>query len=131
MAEPRAPQLGSSAMGLGHSRAPQTQELGHPMAELPWSRGPPAGSADSEVRRYSPTFRCFCRVKRPLNPTKQEPLCLYRRKLHNGSRITLIGLRRFEQSPHTHPTRRSSDLTTTNGRAPSPPTGELGYGARP
>src|SRR4051812_7310988 len=41
MAEPRAPQLGSSAMGLGHSRALQTQELGHPMAEPPLGQGTP------------------------------------------------------------------------------------------
>src|SRR3954464_15670563 len=47
VAEPRAPQLGSLAMGLGHSRAPQTRWLGHPLAEPPWGRGPPAGSPGS------------------------------------------------------------------------------------
>src|SRR4051812_5922404 len=43
MTDPRAPQQGSSAMGDGHGRALQSQELGHPMAELP---GSPPGAGD-------------------------------------------------------------------------------------
>src|SRR3954471_23760868 len=49
------------------------RELGHPMAELPWGRGPPAGSPDSPFRLYPLTFRHVWMTKRPRNPTKQGP----------------------------------------------------------
>src|SRR5947208_1108267 len=39
LADPRAPQQGSSAMWVGHGRAPQDNELAHPIAELPPSPG--------------------------------------------------------------------------------------------
>src|SRR4051812_15838853 len=79
VAEPRAPQQGSSAMGLSHSRAPQTRGVGHWMVDPPRARGPPAGSPDSPFRRCSSTLLHVWRVKRPQNPTKQAPLCPYRR----------------------------------------------------
>src|SRR3954463_7903291 len=41
VAEPRAPQQGSSAMGLSHSRAPQAREVGHWMADPPQGQGTP------------------------------------------------------------------------------------------
>src|SRR3954465_14269079 len=41
LADPRAPQQGSSAMWVGHARAPQTQGLGHPMAEPQLRAGDP------------------------------------------------------------------------------------------
>src|SRR5438128_1035661 len=44
LAEPRAPQVGSSAMGLGHSRAPQTQSSATPWPRPRWGWGPPTGS---------------------------------------------------------------------------------------
>src|SRR5436190_1254942 len=48
-----------------------------------------------------------------------------------GSRIVSIRLRCFEKSPEYQRIRTRKGETTTHGRAPSPPTGELGYGARP
>src|SRR3954465_12712706 len=41
LADPRAPQQGSSTMWVGHGRAPQTQGLGHPMAEPQLRAGDP------------------------------------------------------------------------------------------
>src|SRR5436190_209828 len=60
MTDPRAPQQGSSAMGVGHGRAPQTQGLGHPMAEPPESppgagdplHGPRSALFDDTLRRF-------------------------------------------------------------------------------
>src|SRR5438270_703103 len=86
-------------MGLGHSRAPLTQELGHPMAELPLGQGTPCRVPDSPFRRPSSTFCHVWMTKRPRNPTKQRPLHDYRTYFRNGSRITSIRLRCFEKSP--------------------------------
>src|SRR5436190_6711343 len=47
MADPRAPQQGSSAMWVGHGRASQTQGLGHPMAEPQKGQGTPCWVPDS------------------------------------------------------------------------------------
>src|SRR5438270_816883 len=58
MTDPRAPQPGSSAMGDGHGRALQSQELGHPMAELP---GSPPGAGDSLLCPCSTLFRSTLR----------------------------------------------------------------------
>src|SRR3954463_3063317 len=69
------------------------------MAEPQLEQGTPCWVPDSPFRRYPSTFRGVWRVKRPLNPTKQEPLRPYRRKLRNGSRTTIIRLRCFEKSP--------------------------------
>src|SRR5438270_657692 len=88
LADPRAPQQGSSAMWVGHSRALQAHELGHPMAELLKWQGTPCWVPDSPFSQHPSTFRGVWRVKRPLNPTKLEPLRPYRRELRNGSRIT-------------------------------------------
>src|SRR5436190_1444566 len=60
MTDPRAPQQGSSAMGVGHGRALQTQGLGHPMAEPPGShpgagdplQGPRSALFDDTLRRF-------------------------------------------------------------------------------
>src|SRR5436189_232684 len=41
LADPRAPQQGSSAMWVGHGRAPQTQGLVHPMVEPQLRAGDP------------------------------------------------------------------------------------------
>src|SRR5256886_2608148 len=86
-------------MWVGHGRAPQAKELGHPMAELLTEQGTPFWVPDSSFLRRPPTFRGVWRVKRPLNPTKQGPLRPYRRDLRNGSRITFIRVRCFEKSP--------------------------------
>src|SRR5437588_693565 len=59
--EPRAPQQGSSAMELGHSRAPQAQCLGHWLAEPPGAppragdplKGPPTALFDDTPRRFA------------------------------------------------------------------------------
>src|SRR5438270_1967925 len=60
MTDPRAPQQGSSAMGDGHGRALQSQELGHPMAEPP---GSPPGAGDPlqgpRSALFQDTFRRF------------------------------------------------------------------------
>src|SRR4051812_34375358 len=84
MADPRAPQQGSSAMWVGHGRASQTQGLGHPMAEPQFGQGTPFWVPDSPFSRYPSTFRGVWRVKRPPNPTKQGPLRPYQRELRNG-----------------------------------------------
>src|SRR5436189_290955 len=76
LADPRAPQQGSSATWVGHGRALQAKELGHPMAELLTEQG-----THSSLSRRSSTFRGVWRVKRPLNPAKQGPLRPYRRDL--------------------------------------------------
>src|SRR3954469_16134101 len=60
MTDPRAPQQGSPAMGVGHGRALQTQGLGHPMAEPPGSppgagdplQGPRSALFDDTLRRF-------------------------------------------------------------------------------
>src|SRR5436190_779311 len=98
LADPRAPQQGSSAMWVGHGRASQTQGLGQPMAQPQFGQGTPFWVPDSSFSRYPSIFRGVWRVKRPLNPTKQGPLRPYRRELRNGSRITSIRLRCFEKS---------------------------------
>src|SRR3954468_13090733 len=131
MADPRAPQQGSSAMWIGHGRALQTQGLGHPMAEPPFGQGTPFWVPDNPFRQYPSTFRCVWRVKRPLNPTKQGPLRPYRRELRNGSRITSIRLRCFEKSPENQRKRAQKSEPTTPGRPPSPPAGELGHVGQP
>src|SRR4051812_18917025 len=41
VADPRAPQQGSSAMWVGHGRAPQMQGLGHPNGRAPSGAGDP------------------------------------------------------------------------------------------
>src|SRR3954469_5779478 len=60
MTDPRAPQQGSSAMGVGHGRAPKTQGLSHPMAEPP---GSPPGAGDPlqgpRSALFDDTLRCF------------------------------------------------------------------------
>src|SRR5436189_192446 len=56
LADPRAPRQGSSAMWVGHGRAPQAKELGHPMAELPASQGTPFWVPDSSFLRRPSTF---------------------------------------------------------------------------
>src|SRR5436190_1315305 len=71
---------------------------------IPWpspcdEQGTPFWVPDSAFRRYPSMFRGVWRVKRPLNPIKQGPLCPYRREIHNGSRIMFIRLRCFEKSP--------------------------------
>src|SRR3954465_14989553 len=114
-------------MWAGHGRAPQTQGLGHPMAEPQLGQGTPCWVPDSPFRRYPSTFRGVWRVKRPLNPMKQGPLRPYRRELRNGSRITSIRLRCFEKSPENQRKRAQKSEPTTHGRPPSPPTGELGH----
>src|SRR2546430_2275860 len=53
LADPRAPQQGSSAMWVGHGRAPQAKELGHPMAELLTRQGTPFWVPDSSFSRRS------------------------------------------------------------------------------
>src|SRR3954464_8200810 len=142
LADPRAPQQGSSAMWVGHGRAPQAKELGHPMAELPRRQGTPFWVPDSSFLRRSSTFRGVWRVKRPLNPTKQGPLRPYRRDLRNGSRITFIRVRCFEKSPENQgnalkranrrcladpraPQQGSSAIWVGHGRAPQAK--ELGH----
>src|SRR5438045_3496042 len=70
-------------------------------------------------------------TKRPLNPTKQGPLCPYRRSLRNGSRIASIRLRGLRKSPENQRKRAKKSEPTTHGRPPSPPTGELGHVGRP
>src|SRR5436189_18526 len=56
LADPRAPQQGSSATWVGHGRALQAQELGHPMAEPQLWQGTPCRVPDSPFRRYPSTF---------------------------------------------------------------------------
>src|SRR3954467_10975104 len=56
LADPRAPQQGSSAMWVGHGRAPQTQGLGHPMAEPQKGQGTPFQVPDCPFWRYFSTF---------------------------------------------------------------------------
>src|SRR5438270_1185695 len=62
---------------------------------------------------------------------KQGPLRPYRRELRNGSRSTSIRLRCFEKRPENQRKRAQKSEPTTNGRPPSPPTGELGHVGRP
>src|SRR4051812_21741183 len=131
MADPRAPQQGSSAMWVGHGRALQTQGLGHSMAEPPFEQRTPFWVPDCPFRRHPSTFRGVWRIKRSLNPTKQGPLHPYRRELRNSSRITSIRLRCFEKSPENQRDCAQKSEPTTNGRPPSPPTGELGHVGRP
>src|SRR4051812_36813681 len=130
LADPRAPQQGSSAMWVGHGRAPQTKELGHPMAELPREQGTPFWVPDSSFFRRSSTFRGVWRVKRPLNPTKQGPLCPYRRDLRNGLRITSIGLRCFEKSPENqgNTLKRANRRRLADPRAPQQGSSAMGVG---
>src|SRR5436190_138564 len=101
------------------------------MAERQEEQGTPCWVPDSPFRKYPSTFRGVWRVKRPLNPTKQESLCSYRRELRNGLRITSIRLRCFEKSPENQEKRAQKSEPTTNGRPPSPPTGELDHVGRP
>src|SRR5438270_483161 len=49
------------------------------VADPPWGSGPPAVSPVSPFRRRFSTFLHVWKVKRPRNPTKQGPLCPYRR----------------------------------------------------
>src|SRR3954467_472398 len=123
LADPRAPQQGSSAMWVGHGRASQTQGLGHPMAEPQKGQGTPCWVPDSPFSRYPSTFRGVWRVKRPLNPTKQGPLRPYRRELRNGSRITSIRLWCFEKSPENQRSPAQKSEPTTPGRPPTPQAG--------
>src|SRR5436189_208877 len=118
-------------MWVGHGRALQAQELGHPMAELLTEQGTPFWVPDSSFLRRPSTFRGVWRVKRPLNPTKQGPLRPYRRDLRNGSRIMFIRPRCFEKSPKNQRKYTRKGKTTTPGRPPSPPAGELGHVGRP
>src|SRR3954468_18782178 len=118
-------------MWVGHSRAPLTQGLGHPMTEPHLEQGTPCWVPDSPFRRYPSTFRGVWRVKRPLNPMKHGLLRPYRRELRNSLRIMLIRLRCFEKSPENQRKRAQKSEPTTNGRPPSPPTGELGHVGRP
>src|SRR5436190_457724 len=101
------------------------------MAEPHLGQGTPCWVPDSPFRRYPSTFRGVWRVKRPLNPTKQGPLCSYRRYLRNSSRITSIRLQCFEKSPENQRKRAQNSESTTHGRPPSPPAGELGHVGRP
>src|SRR2546430_1324246 len=107
-------------MWVGHGRAPQAKELGHPMAELLTEQGTPFWVPDSSFLRRPPTFRGVWRVKRPLNPTKQGPLRPYRRDLRNGSRIAFIRVRRFEKSPENqgNALKRANRRCLTDPRAP-------------
>src|SRR3954463_2435081 len=120
LADPRAPQQGSSAMWVGHVRALQAQELGHPMAELLTEQGTPFWVPDSFVFSTSSTFRGVWRVKRPLNPTKQGPLRPYRRDLRNGSRIMFIRFWCFEKSPENqrNALKRANRRRLADPRAP-------------
>ena len=56
LADPRAPQQGSSTMWVGHGRALRTQGLGHLMAEPQLWQGTPCRVPDSPSRRHSSTF---------------------------------------------------------------------------
>src|SRR5436189_136954 len=107
-------------MWVGHGRAPQAKELGHPMAELLTRQGTPFWVPDSSFLRRPSTFRGVWRVKRPLNPTKRGPLRPYRRDLRNGSRIMFIRLRCFEKSPENqgNALKRANRRRMADPRAP-------------
>src|SRR3954469_1969963 len=60
MADPRAPQQGSSAMWVGHGRALQTQRLSHPMAEpLGWAGDPLPGPQQFAFSTSFDVSRCL------------------------------------------------------------------------
>src|SRR5438270_204169 len=74
LADPRAPQQGSSAMWFGRGRAPQTLGPFPTRRSSDLGQGTPFWVPDSPFSRYPSTFRGVWRVKRPLSPTKQGPL---------------------------------------------------------
>src|SRR3954466_9376241 len=117
LADPRAPQQGSSAMWVGHGRASQTQGLGHPMAEPQFGQGTPFWVPDSSFSRYPSTFRGVWRVKRPLNPTKQGPCVRIEESfatVQESRRYDFV-LREKPQKPRKH---AQKSEPTTPGRPP-------------
>src|SRR3954467_8031232 len=84
-------------------------------------QGTPCWVPDSPFRRYPSTFRGVWRVKRPLNPTKQGPLCPYRRENHID---TTSVLREKRQKPKEARSKKRIDGAWPT---PEPPS----RGARP
>src|SRR2546430_847717 len=130
LADPRAPQQGSSAMGVGHGRASQKQKRVQPRTRAQFGDGTPIWDTRRSLYLYPSTFRGVWRVKRPLNPTKQGPLRPYRRELRNGSRITIIRLRCFEKSPENqgNTLKRANRRRLADPRAPQQGSSAMGVG---
>src|SRR5256886_2550558 len=131
MADPRAPQQGSSAMGVGHGRALQTQGLGHPTGEpLGWAGGP---VLDPRQFVFSTSFDVFECLEGQTTSESYETRTV--------APVPKIASQRFENHLHTSSVRRENRLRprkraqksrrTPPGRPPRPPTGELGHVGRP
>src|SRR5436189_5172 len=131
MADPRAPQQGSSAMWVGHGRAPQTPRLGHSHGRAPMKAGDPLlGPRQSVFSTSLDVSRCL------EGQTTSESY-----KTSTIVSVSKIVSQRFENYVHTtsvlqekprKPRKHAQKSEpTTPGRPPDPPTGELGHVGRP
>src|SRR2546430_2446760 len=131
MADPRAPQQGSSAMWVGHGRALQTHRLGHPMAHpLGWAREPIFGPRQRVSAISFDVLRCLegqttseSYETRTVASVSKRASQRFKNHVHTTSVL--------REKPRNPRTRSQKSEPTTNGRPPSPPTGELGHVGRP
>src|SRR5204863_228665 len=142
LADPRAPQQWSSAMWVGHGRAPRSEERRVGKEGRPTGQRTPYKRTDRSLQRSPSAFRGVCSVIRQLNASEQAPLRPFRRELLHCSRITFIRVRCFEKSPENQgnalkranrhwladpraPQQGSSAMWVGHGRAPQAK--ELGH----
>src|SRR4051812_25477233 len=121
----------------------RAQPWGSAMAEpcrrrssaIPWpspgaGRGALSGVADSSFSRQPSTFQGVRRLKRPLNPIKQAPLCPYPSYLPIQDPMTIIRLRCFEKNPEDqgNTLKRANRRRLADPRAPQQASSAMGLG---
>src|SRR5437588_345623 len=118
-------------MWVGHGRAPQTKELGHPMAELLTEQGTPFWVPRQFVfSTFFDVSRCLegqttseSYETRTVASVSKRPSQRFKNRVHTTSVL--------REKPRKPRKRSQKSEPTLPGRPPSPPTGELGHVGRP
>src|SRR5438309_720823 len=134
MTDPRASQQGSSAMGVGHGRALQTQG-----SAIPWPspQGHPLGHGTPYCVPDQPflmiPFDVLTCLEGQTNSESYETRTVVSvSKISSRSEESRVGKNWvFREKPRKSKDTRRKGETTAHDRPPSLPARELGYGGRP